>query len=110
MEEVHKHLFRFEDIVRLENKTLQGLLLGIDRGKLALALKDAPRAIWEKISSNVTRRVAESLRDEVRRLGPVKFSEVEAAREEILMTILNLESAGGLFVSGRRSDGDRMVR
>ncbi|WP_354003010.1 FliG C-terminal domain-containing protein [Microbacterium elymi] len=70
-------------------------------------MKGAQPAIVELIRGNVSERNREVLDDETRALGPVRMSQVEEARAEIVRTIRALESSGDIMV--RRSDEDEYV-
>nr|WP_274636007.1 flagellar motor switch protein FliG [Microbacterium bovistercoris] len=106
-EDIRSRMFTFADIVRLEDRDAQRVLRGIDIRALALALKGAQPAIVELIRGNVSERNREVLDDETRALGPVRMSQVEEARAEIVRTIRALESSGDIMV--RRSDEDEYV-
>jgi flagellar motor switch protein FliG len=108
-EEINRQLFVFDDVARLEDRALQGVLKGIDRRKLALALKDAREPTREKVLGNLSRRAVEAVSAELDSLGPVKLAEVEAARDEIVATILRLEERGEIFIAGRGREENRIV-
>jgi flagellar motor switch protein FliG len=108
-EEIGKHLFVFDDLVRLDDRAIQGVLKEVDTRRLALALKNASEEIKAKIFGNLSRRAAEILREEMEFLGPVRFAEVEAARRAILETVLRLEASGQLYISGRGREENRIV-
>ena len=108
-EEIGKHLFVFDDLIRLDDRAIQGVLKEIDTRRLALALKNSSDEIKGKVFNNLSRRAAEMLREEMEFLGPVRFAEVEAARRAILETVLRLEAAGQLYISGRGREENRIV-
>jgi len=108
-EEVHKHLFVFDDLARLDRGALQTALSDLDVECVALALKNSSETLREKILDNLPRRKADALLQELEELGPVRISEVESARDEVVMTILRLEEEGELFVSGRGREENRIV-
>jgi flagellar motor switch protein FliG len=108
-EEVGRHLFVFDDIVRLDDRALQAVLKEIDAHRLALSLKNASQAIRAKVLDNVSRRTAEILEEEMDVLGPVRFADVDAARQGILETVLRLEESGQLYISGRGREENRIV-
>jgi len=106
-EDIRSRMFTFADIVKLEDRDAQRVLRGIDIRSLALALKSAQPAIAELIRRNVSERNREALDDEARALGPVRMSQVEEARAEIVRTIRALEASGDITV--RRSEEDEYV-
>ncbi|WP_460772447.1 flagellar motor switch protein FliG [Microbacterium sp. GXF7504] len=106
-EDIRSRMFTFADIVKLEDRDAQRVLRGTDIRSLALALKGANQAITEVIRRNVSERNRENLDDESKALGPVRMSQVEEARAEIVRTIRALEAAGEITV--QRVDEDEYV-
>lgn len=106
-EEVRSRMLTFDDIVRLEARDVQQVLRGLDAAVLAVAMKGAAPAVVEVITSNLSERNREVLEDEVRILGPVRLSQVEDARAEIVRAIRDLEASGAITV--QRSDEDAYV-
>lgn len=106
-EEVRSRMLTFDDIVRLEPRDVQQVLRGVDASVLAVAMKGAGEAVSDVITSNLSERNREILEDEVRILGPVRVSQVEDARAEIVRSIRDLEAAGAITV--QRGDEDAYV-
>ncbi|WP_431246097.1 flagellar motor switch protein FliG [Leifsonia xyli] len=106
-EEVRSRMLTFGDIVRLEARDVQQVLRGVDAAVLAVAMKGAAEAVTEIITTNLSERNREILEDEVRILGPVRISQVEDARAEIVRAIRDLEAAGAITV--QRGDEDAYV-
>jgi flagellar motor switch protein FliG len=106
-EEVRSRMLTFDDIVRLESRDVQQVLRGVDAAVLAVAMKGASEAVSEVITTNLSERNREILEDEVRILGPVRGSQVEDARAEIVRAIRDLEATGAITV--QRGDEDAYV-
>lgn len=106
-EEVRSRMLTFDDIVRLESRDVQQVLRGVDAAVLAVAMKGATEAVTEVITTNLSERNREILEDEVRILGPVRVSQVEDARAEIVRAIRDLEATGAITV--QRGDEDAYV-
>ena len=106
-EEVRSRMLTFDDIVRLESRDVQQVLRGVDAAVLAVAMKGATEAVTEVITTNLSERNREILEDEVRILGPVRVSQVEDARAEIVRSIRDLEATGAITV--QRGDEDAYV-
>jgi flagellar motor switch protein FliG len=106
-EEVRSRMLTFDDIVRLEARDVQQVLRGVDAAVLAVAMKGVTDAVAEVITSNLSERNREVLEDEIRILGPVRVSQVEDARAEIVRAIRDLEAAGAITV--QRGDEDAYV-
>ncbi len=106
-EDIRSRMFTFADIVKLDDRDTQRVLRGMDIRSLALALKGAHQPIADLIRRNVSERNRENLDEEARTLGPVRVSQVEEARAEIVRTIRALEAAGDITV--QRTDEDEYV-
>ena len=105
-EAIAEQMFVFENLLALDDRGVQTLLRECATDMLVMALKGADEVIQEKILSNMSKRAAELLRDDMEAMGPVRLSEVEAAQKEILATAKRLEEAGELMLGG---GGDEMV-
>lgn len=106
-EEIRAQMLTFADIVKLERRDVQVVLRGIDSAVLALAMKGAPAAVVEVIETNVSERNLEILQAEIGSLGPVRASQVEEAKAEIVRSIREMEAAGTITV--RRTEDDDIV-
>lgn len=106
-EEVRSRMLTFADIVRLERRDVQQVLRGIDAAVLAIAMKGASAAVAEMIRSNMSERNRELLEDEIGSTGPLRMSQVEEARSEVVRAIRNLEAEGRITV--QRGDEDAYV-
>jgi flagellar motor switch protein FliG len=98
-------MFMFEDIVGLEDRSIQLVLREVDSGELALALKGVADAVRDKITSNLSERAATNLVEEVELLGTVRLRQVEEAQQNIIRTIRQLEEQGQIMV-GRGNDDE----
>ncbi|NJC21216.1 flagellar motor switch protein FliG [Arthrobacter pigmenti] len=106
-EEVRARMLTFADIVNLERRDIQLVLRGIDAAVLALAMKGASEAVTEMIRTNVSERNRELLDDEISAAGPVRVSQVEEARAEVVRAIRDLEAQGTITI--QRSEEDEYV-
>jgi len=98
-QEVKNLMFVFEDIVTLEDRSIQGVLTEVDQKDLAMALKSAPEEVQKKIFKNMSDRAATITREEMGYMGPVKIRDVEAAQQKILDVIRDREAKGLLELS-----------
>lgn len=107
-EEIKKRMFLFEDIVALDNRSVQRVLREVDMNRdLPLALKIASEEVKQKIFRNISRRAAENLREAMEYLGPVRLRDVEEAQTRIVNIIRRLEEEGEIVVG--RGGGDDIV-
>ena len=103
-EEIKKRMFVFEDIVSLDDRSLQMVLREIDSKDLALALKAASGEVSGKVYKNMSKRAAEMLREEIEYMGPVRIRDVEESQQKIVNVIRRPEEAGEIIVSRGRGD------
>ena len=92
--EVQQAMLTFEDLRRLDPKSMRELLKDVQTERLTLALKGTSPEFMDAVLAGLSSRAAELLRDDLELLGKVKKSDVEAARKEIVETALRLESEG----------------
>lgn len=106
-DEVKSRMFMFEDIISLDDRSVQLVLRSVEGNELALALKGVPDQVRDKITSNLSSRAAENLVEEVELLGAVRLTQVEEAQQSIIRTIRQLEEQGQIMV--RRGNDDEFV-
>lgn len=106
-EEIKNKMFVFEDIISLDNKSIQKVLREVDNGKLAVALKGANDEVKKVLLSNVSKRLATMIEEDMEFMGPVKLRDVEDAQQEIVGVVRRLEEAGTIIIS--RGGGDEVI-
>ena len=94
-------IFVFDNLLELDDRSMQELLRQVPGDKLMLALKGSEEALKEKIFKNMSQRAAEMLKDDLEAKGPVRISEVEAAQKEILSAARKLAEAGTIQLGGK---------
>lgn len=99
-QQIEDLMFVFENLVELDDRSMQVLLRETGSDVLVLAMKGADEALKDKILGNMSKRAAEMLRDDLEVRGPVKLSEVEGAQKEILATARRLSDSGELILGG----------
>jgi flagellar motor switch protein FliG len=98
-DEVRGLMFVFEDIVTLDDRSVQQVLRQVDSKDLALALKGVRDEVKRKILDNISSRAAENLTEEIDMLGPVRLKAVEEAQGAVVRVIRALEEAGQIVLS-----------
>src|SRR5205807_833942 len=93
-DEVRRRMFVFEDIITLDDRTVQLVLREVDTKDLAVALKGTGAEVRTKVMSNLSERAAGNLSEEIDLLGPVRLREVEEARDNVVKIIRSLEESG----------------
>lgn len=108
-EEIRRLMFTFDDIARLDDRSMQRLLKEVDQKELARALKAAAENVGQKVFGNLSERAQTMLRQEIEYLGPVRLKDVEDAQGKIVRIVRALEEAGEIVVLGRNETGDVFV-
>ena len=106
-EEIKKLMFVFEDIVMIDDRSIQRILRDVDNKDLSLSLKATPKEVADKVFKNMSTRAADMLREEIEFMGPVKIRDVEEAQQRIVNVIRNLEDKGEIVVA--RGKGEEMI-
>jgi flagellar motor switch protein FliG len=106
-EEIKKRMFVFEDIVTLDTKAIQRVIREAENEDLMLALKVASEEVKDILFRNMSQRMAETFKDEMEYMGPVRLKDVEEAQTRIVNVIRKLEDAGVIVVA--RGGGDDIV-
>jgi flagellar motor switch protein FliG len=98
-DEVRGLMFVFEDIVTLDDRSVQQVLRQVDSKDLALALKGVRDEVKRKILDNISSRAADNLKEEIEMLGAVRLKAVEEAQGAVVRVIRALEEAGQIVLS-----------
>jgi flagellar motor switch protein FliG len=98
--EIKNLMFVFEDLVLLDDRSVQRVLKEIDNKELALALKHTTPEVKRKILSNLSERAAQMVEEEMSYMGPVRLRDVEVAQQRIVDIIRKLEEEGLVVVIG----------
>lgn len=107
-EEIKSHMFMFEDIVHLDDRSIQQLLRQVETVDLATALKGVAGNVMDKITVNLSSSAAADILEEIQFLGPVRTRQVEEAQQKIIRTIRQLEEQGQITVH-RGADDEFVV-
>jgi flagellar motor switch protein FliG len=106
-EEIKKRMFVFEDIVMLDDRSIQKVLREVDQQELSKALKSVDAEVQDKIFKNMSKRAAQMLKEEMEFMGPVRLKDVEEAQQKIVSIIRHLEDTGEIVVA--RAGEDELV-
>ena len=106
-EEIKKRMFVFEDIVMLDDRSIQKVMREVDTQELAKALKAVDTEVQDKIFRNMSKRAASMLKEEIEYMGPTRLKDVEEAQQKIVSIIRHLEDNGDIVIA--RSDEDEMI-
>ncbi len=95
---IRKKMFVFEDIVSMDNRSIQRFIRECDIKDIVYALKGSEDNIKELIFSNVSSRMAESIKSDLEITVNVRLRDVEEAQQRIVGVIRRLEEAGELII------------
>ncbi|WAM33452.1 flagellar motor switch protein FliG [Caldicellulosiruptor morganii] len=107
VEEIRKRMFVFEDIIKLDNRSIQRVLREVENNTLAIALKGTTEEVRKVIFSNMSKRMAEMIQEDMEYMGPVRIRDVEEAQQKIVNIIRKLEDAGEIVIA--RGGGDEII-
>lgn len=106
-EEIRKRMFVFEDIVTLDNRSIQRIVRDCENEDLILSLKVSSEEVKEVLYRNMSQRMAESFQEEMDVMGPVRLRDVEEAQARIVSIIRRLEDSGEIIIA--RGGGDDII-
>ncbi len=108
-DEIRKRMFVFEDVLSLDNRTIQIILRQeIDNKELAIALKGSSKELQNLILSNISKRLAAMIQEEMDFMGPIRRSDVEEAQQKIVKIIRRLQDAGEIVIASG-GGGDELI-
>jgi flagellar motor switch protein FliG len=108
-DEVRLLLFTFEDVVKLDDRSIQMVLKEVDQKDLAIALRGVNEDVRNRIFSNMSERGAELLREEIDFQPPQRKRVVEEAQGRIVGVVRRLEEAGAIIISRGAGGEDALV-
>lgn len=108
-EEIKKNMFVFEDIVSMDDRSIQKVLREVNNNDLSVALKATDEEVKEKIFSNMSSRAKKLLEEDIEYLGVVRSSDVHEAQQKILSIISRLEDEGEIIRSNKNMGSDRLI-
>ena len=106
-DEIRKKMFVFEDILLLDDRSIQRVLREVENADLELALKSATEEVQNVIFRNLSKRLAAMIKEDMDFMGPVRMKDVEEAQQKIVGIIRRLEDSAEIVIS--RGGGDEIV-
>lgn len=98
-DEIRKKMFVFEDILSLDDRSVQRVLREVDNNELAIALKGSNEEVQNLIFSNLSKRLASMIKEDMEFMGPVRMKDVEEAQQKIVNIIRKLEDSAEIIIS-----------
>ena len=106
-DEIRRRMFVFEDILSLDDKSIQRVLREIENNEIAVALKNANEEVQNVIFKNLSKRLAAMIKEDMDYMGPVRLKDVEEAQQRIVNVIRKLEDSGEIIIA--RGGGDEII-
>ena len=106
-DEIRKKMFVFEDILMLDDRSIQRVLREVENSELAVALKNSNEEVQNVIFNNMSSRLADMIREDMEYMGPVRLKDVEEAQQKIVNVIRKLEDSAEIVIS--RGGGDEII-
>lgn len=106
-EEIKKRMFIFDDIVILDNRAIQRVIREVENEDLMLSLRAASDEVKDLLFDNMSQRMAETFKEEMEFMGPVRLRDVEEAQSRIVATIRRLDEIGEIVIA--RGGGDDII-
>ena len=91
-------MFVFEDIITMDDRSVQRFLRDCDARDLVLSLKASNEEVANKLFSNMSTRVAQTIRDDLEITSNVRMKDVEEAQQRIVGIIRDLEEKGEIII------------
>lgn len=98
-EEIRRRMFVFEDIIILDDRSIQKVLREVDSKDLALALKTASEEVSSRIFKNMSKRAAQMLQEDIEFMGPARLRDIEETQQKIVAAIRRLEDTGEIIIA-----------
>jgi flagellar motor switch protein FliG len=103
---IRQKMFTFEDLVTLDQSAIQKILREVDMRDLAVSLKTASEQLRKLLLGSISKRAAESVKEEMSFMGPLKMRDIEAAQLRIIEVLRRLEAEGEIE-TGDESDASK---
>ena len=103
-EQIDDLMMVFDNLRKVDDRSIQTLLRQVPPRTLLVALRGADELVWQKLLRNMSKRAAEILQEDMQAMAPVRLSDVEAAQKEIMTTLKRLADGGELSLGGSGED------
>ena len=108
-EKIKSLMFTFEDLGKLDSGSIQTLLRGVEKDKLAIALKGANETIRDFFFSNMSARAAQNMKDDMGSLGPVRLKDVDEAQSLMVNVAKDMAARGEIIIAKTRGGDDELI-
>ncbi|MBC6678305.1 flagellar motor switch protein FliG [Zhenpiania hominis] len=98
-ETIRKKMFVFEDILGMDDRSIQRFIRECDMKDIVYALKNASPEMSSLFYQNMSTRMAETIQSDLEVTVNVRLRDVEEAQQRIVNLIRRLDEAGELIIS-----------
>ncbi|KMQ51160.1 Flagellar motor switch protein FliG [Chitinispirillum alkaliphilum] len=107
--EIKNLMFVFEDVLLMDDRSMQRVLKEVDTKELSMALKGASEELQDKFFRNMSSRASEMIKEDMEFMGPIRLKDVEEVQQRIVDVVRRLEEDGEIIISGRGGEEDIVV-
>ena len=102
--EIQENMFDFENLIGIDDKSMQTLIRSLDNELIVVALKGADDGVSDKFFACMSQRAAANIKDEMEALGPMRLTDVQEAQKQIIAVARQLADEGSIVLAGRGGD------
>ena len=102
--EIQENMFDFENLIGIDDKSMQTLIRSLDNELIVVALKGADDQVSDKFFACMSQRAAANIKDEMEALGPMRLTDVQEAQKQIIAVARQLADEGSIVLAGRGGD------
>ncbi len=106
---IRELMFTFEDLIKIDDASIQVILRKVDKEKLVIALKGANDEIRDLFFRNMSERASKIMKEDMESKGPVRLKDVDEAQMAVVMTAKELSDAGEIVIPDGEDADDEMV-
>lgn len=99
-QQIIDEMFLFENLIDLDDRSIQMVLKEVDNNSLVLALKGAAQQLQEKFLRNMSQRAADLIREDMEARGPIRLSQAEEEQKAILQIVRRMADSGEIVLGG----------
>ena len=97
-DEIRKQMFVFEDLVTMDDRSVQRFLRDCEPRDIVLSLKATTEEVANKLFANMSSRMAQNIRDDLEITTNVRMKDVEDAQQRIVDVIRKLEEQNEIII------------
>ena len=106
---IRDKMFVFENIIDMDPRSVQRFVRDCDTKDIVFALKTASEEMKQIFFSNMSKRMAETVKSDLEIATNIRLKDVEEAQQRIVNIIRSLEEKGEVIINKGGDDGDIIV-